>query len=206
MRCDEAQELFGVYWDLPAQDPLRQQLQQHLSECDSCAEEFAIWQESLDLIHDMALTPTDELQDSYISKGVMDRIYAEEAWKLPVSEKVYSISYKMRRNITAVVAVCLSLFLISILYTIVERPDTPAGHHAESSSESLAVANALGSNASDGIDLDSKTLIPLASISDDPLILKMGPIETFPDYLIVLSILGLVSALLIMNWLSRIRS
>jgi hypothetical protein len=36
--------------------------------------------------------------------------------------------------------------------------------------------------------------------------IRMGPIRSYPDYMVVLSLLGLTATLLIMNWLSRTRA
>ncbi|MNW18862.1 hypothetical protein D3C71_2185930 [compost metagenome] len=45
--------------------------------------------------------------------------------------------------------------------------------------------------------------VPVASISD-PFVLKVVP--AFPQYYVALSLLGLVMALLTLNWLSRTRN
>ena len=61
----------------------------------------------------------------------------------------------------------------------------------------------------DELNIDAEPTLydgmPVASISA-PTIFRMGPIQTYTDYLLALSILGFVFTLLIMNWLSRIRA
>jgi hypothetical protein len=51
----------------------------------------------------------------------------------------------------------------------------------------------------------SSGAVATASIKE-PSMIRMGPIRTYPDYFVVLSLLGLTSTLLIMNWLSRTKA
>src|SRR5690242_13288279 len=118
MECREIQDLIGIYWDLPKDDIRRGSVDEHMKRCASCAEEFEIWQESTDLIQFSGSQLEMPGFYSKVSKGVMDRIYSDESWRIPVPDRIYTISYKSRRNISAIIAFCLALFLISFLYSI----------------------------------------------------------------------------------------
>lgn len=206
MNCTEVQELFSSYWDLPEDDFRRIRVDEHIKRCTSCAEEFAMWEESMNLIQ--ASSKSSVPLPARISDGVMNRIYSDESWRIPIPERVYAISYKLRRNLTAVFAFCLALFLLSFLYSFI---DHNAGLSGDTSMNGqltglLPVANAQGEFDTDTASSQSGSMgLAVASLSD-PLVLKVGPIETtYPNYFLVLSLLGLICALLIMNWLSRIK-
>lgn len=104
MKCSEIQELFGVYWDLPNDDLRRTAVDEHIATCAECAEEFQIWEESTILIRTAAIDSELPDYEPMVSGKVMSRIYEDESWRIPVSERMYTISYKLRRNLTAVIA------------------------------------------------------------------------------------------------------
>jgi len=206
MKCNDIQELFGVYWDLPNDDLRRAAVDKHIATCLSCAEEFRIWEESTLLIR--TATIEDELPDyePAVSNKVMDRIYQDETWRVPVTERIYSISYTLRRNLTAVIAFCLALFIFSFLFAVVyngEPQSTIAS--ADNSIFDMEAPQALKSNTTESMN-GHKMVDAVASLNPsfmEPLRFHVGPIHSYPHYLLVISILGLICTMLIMNWLSR---
>jgi uncharacterized membrane protein len=202
MNCNEASELFAAYPDMPKGDKLRIKIEEHIRSCTSCAEEFAIWEESSNLIYTAApyIEPAKSMK---MSNSVMDRIYADESWRIPVPERMYTISYKLRRNLSAVISLCLALFMLSFLYSVID--DSHRTEEVAFSFEGvMPVASAVASTGDEGAALGAKLKgVPVASISD-PFILG-NPIKTNPDYMVVVSLLGVVVALLIMNWFSKIK-
>ncbi len=202
MKCEQAQELFGVYWDMPEDDHDRIALEQHMLECEACAEEFRIWEDSALMIRDLSQVETIDMPSDRLSKGVMDRIYAEESWFMPVKERTYQFSNAFRRNVAAVIASCMAMFATAFFYLVFGTTAT------ESSSEQVAkltglldTANATSDAAAISVEFYSE--VPVASISD-PLVLQVVP--TFPQYWVALSILGMIMTLLTINWLSRTRA
>lgn len=207
MTCTEVQELFGVYFDLPEEDSRRADVDAHIAVCESCREEFIIWEESTDLIR-MAKDDTEPFLYTAppITDSVMKRIYRDESWRLPVTNRIYAIPFKLRRNMTAVIAFFLALFLVSFLYSAMDGPGTIAMGNSSGSYGVVQAAKA-SANAADSLNVHNMVGPTLASASPtmiDPV--KIGPIKTVPDYFLSLSLLGLISTLLIMNWLSRTRS
>ncbi|MFC5448105.1 anti-sigma factor family protein [Paenibacillus aestuarii] len=206
MKCNDIQELFGIYWDLPNDDLRRAAVDKHIATCLSCAEEFRIWEESTVLIR--TATIEDELPDyePAVSNKVMDRIYQDETWRVPVTERIYSISYNLRRNLTAVIAFCLALFIFSFLFAVVyngEPQSTIAS--ADNSLFDMEAPQALKSTTSESMN-GHKMVDAVASLNPsfmEPLRFHVGPIHSYPHYLLVISILGLICTMLIMNWLSR---
>jgi hypothetical protein len=209
MKCSDIQELFGVYWDLPNDDLRRAAVDEHIATCAECAEEFQIWEESTILIRTAAIE--SELPDfePMVSGKVMNRIYENESWRIPVSERMYAISYKLRRNLTAVIAFCLALFVFSFLFAIV-YDGTPQSTiaSADNSLFDLQAPQALKSSSTESMN-GHKMVDAVASLNPsfmEPLRFHVGPIHSYPHYLLVISILGLIATIIIMNWLSRTKA
>lgn len=209
MKCSEIQELFGVYWDLPNDDLRRAAVDKHLETCDSCGEEFQIWEESMILIRTAATDEEFTEFEPVVSSKVMSRIYEDESWRIPVSERMYSISYKLRRNLTAVIAFCLALFVFSFLFAIVyDGSPQSTMASAENSLYDLEAPQALKSSGTESMN-GHKLGDAVASLNPsfmEPLRFHVGPIHSYPHYLLVVSLLGLVATIIIMNWLSRTKT
>lgn len=203
MKCNEVQEWLGEYSDLPVQDLRRLRIDEHIRHCSACAEEFHIWEESADLIKtDIFAAGTYE--GSRIASDVMSRIYTDESWRIPVADRTYKISTKMRRNIMAVMAFCLTLFIFSFIYSISQD-----GQTQETAQNGIRLTGMFPADTiQDAHSISSKSSIfegvPVASITP-PNVLRIQP-PSYPHYWMALSILGMIFGLLTMNWLSRIKS
>jgi len=201
MKCDEAMELLYEYWDLTADDPRRREIDGHIAECASCREQYEIWRQSTELIRSTHLEPVPTTSGKSISAGVMERIYREESWRMPLAWKTYSFSYRVRRNIMLVFAMCLALFAGSFIHSFLDDP-LSSDDFAELTGI-IETAPAMGDLASGKMSMFEG--IPVASLSA-PTVIRMGPIQTYADYLMAVSLLGFIFMLLIMNWLSRLRA
>jgi hypothetical protein len=209
MKCDDIQELFGVYWDLPEQDLKRQRVDEHIKYCESCRIEFEMWLESTELIKSAADSGDFSDDSTPISRSVMNRIYEDEGWRVPVADRLYAISFKLRRNVTAAIAFCLALFIFSFIYSITHQPKQGELAAAETTSavfgrmgDPIVVA---GSKESLNVHTMPSAVASLKGFNE-PLMYQVGPIHTYQDYMLFLSLLGLTCTLLVMNWLSRTRS
>ncbi|WP_284640201.1 anti-sigma factor family protein [Paenibacillus silviterrae] len=208
MKCEDIQELFAEYWDLNERDLKRQAVDEHIKHCVQCAEEFEMWRESEDLIKSVTETMGTERQAPIISESVMKRIYQDESWRVPVGDKLYHFSYKMRRNVTAVVAFCLTLFIFTFVFSAAGgfSSDTVASQQSSvfgRLGEPVVIAGSSG----DSMNVHSMpTAVASLKGFNEPFMYKVGPIQTVKDYMMFLSLLGLTCTLLIMNWLSRTRS
>lgn len=204
MKCDDVQDKFCEYWDLPEQSPERRAVDDHLLACESCAEQFRLWEESERLIRDFSVQEEVIGPVDHLNRGVMERIYAEQSWLRPIAHKSYHFSHSFRRN-TAILTACLmAIFMSALLFFAFQN------HTAETASSTEKVHQLTGlietANASSDSTLITakfSTEIPVASISD-PFVLQVVP--TYPQYWIALSLLGIIMTLLILNWLSRTRS
>lgn len=200
MKCQDVQEWLGAYWDLPENDDRRQAVDEHIRQCQSCREEFDIWMESMELIRDTAQDANERIEYVPVSTQVMKRIYTDESWRMPIPSKLYSFSYKMRRNISVVVALCMTLFVFGFVLTI-------AGVGATDNAPKYGL-KPVASVTTDLNTASNKTKsLPVATASlKDPYMVTMGPIRSVPDYMIVISLLGFTGTILIMNWLSRTKA
>lgn len=206
MKCNEVQELLPVYWDLPAEDERRLQADKHIHGCAACREEFEIWRESTELIRStLHETNRQEIEEPAptISGRVMKRIYEDEPWRLPVTERVYNFSYTLRRNLTAAIAFSLALFMFSFLYSLIYTGPADDGFASESITFGIQPVASASSGQGNAID---SGLLTASIRPQEPFMFKDGLIQSYPDYLLVLSLLGLTVTLLIMNWLSRTKA
>jgi hypothetical protein len=208
MKCDDIQELFGIYFDIPDDDIRRKCVDEHILRCRVCAEEFEIWLESTNLIRSMHEIPPMHRKSTPITDKVMNRIYEDESWRIPVTDRIYQIPYKLRRNLTAIIALFLAVFVVSFLFNLVYPSHSNLSVEELSPSGFNQVASAAGVRSGGGIESNTNGISQTAVASTTALIvepIKLSYIHT-PNYWLALSLLGLISALLTMNWLSRTRS
>jgi predicted anti-sigma-YlaC factor YlaD len=209
MKCDDIQELFGIYFDLPDDDLRRRCVDEHIMRCRVCAEEFEIWLESTSLIRSMQeVQPQLPRKSTPIADKVMNRIYEDESWRIPVTDRIYQIPYKLRRNLTAIIALFLAVFVVSFLFNLVYPSHSILTADEFSPSGFNNVASAVGVNSGSEVVSDTTAISQTAVASTIAIIVeptKLSYIHT-PNYWVAISLLGLISALLTMNWLSRTRS
>lgn len=199
--CEEIRLAIPDYWDKESDGPMRTMVDEHIETCSECAKEFQIWQESSLLIQSMALDEQEELpRGETMSVSVMERIYAEESWRIPVAERLHSIPRKLRIRLLSLLSGCLAMFGCGLIYQML----FPAASVPSAPNPGVMQVNALGGDAG-GFMFVGIEGIPVASIGD-PLVLGLSVIDSYPNYLFALSMLGVICALLTMNWLARIRA
>lgn len=200
MNCEETGEWFGIYRDLPEDSAERLAVDAHVKECKACTEEFRMWEESAQLIHDMP----DQIyeQEEYIStdlvtQNVMNRIYTEQSWYMPAVRRTYSFSFGFRKKVAGLLAALFAIFICGFLYTSIGRisGDNGDGTGVMETAKAFSASHQFGDN----VHLD----VPVASLSD-PIMLNVTP--AMPEYWVALSMLGMIMTLLILNWFSRVRS
>lgn len=200
MKCDDVQNKFDVFGSFSEEDVEREAMEAHLLDCEHCTEQYRLWEESEELIR--MLSEEDEVvsaQMEHVNRSVMDRIYAEQSWLLPVSQKSYHFSPAFRRNLAIVLAACLTIFTCTLIFFINGNENGTSEEKMAQLTGLMDTANASGSD----FVISAEFEVPVASVSD-PFVLQVVP--TFPQYWIALSLLGVVMSLLILNWLSRTRS
>jgi hypothetical protein len=200
MKCDDVQDKFDVLGNFSEEDVEREAMEAHLLDCEHCAEQYRLWEESEEMIR--MLSEEDEVvsaQMEHVNRSVMDRIYAEQSWLLPVSQKSYHFSPAFRRNLAIVLAACLTIFTCTLIFFINGNENGTSEEKMAQLTGLMDTANASGSD----FVISAEFEVPVASVSD-PFVLQVVP--TFPQYWIALSLLGVVMSLLILNWLSRTRS
>jgi len=199
MKCCEAQESFGLMWDVPSEDPKRRMLEQHIATCTECSAEFEFWEESQCLIHGLSVDVT-ELQSESVNRQVMDRIYSESPWLIQDKSQPFAVSGATRRKLSLWITACLMLFCISFFYLVMmDRSDPPIDTAPMNGILPTGVAGIPNVFPQDG-----NYIIPaLNSGIIEPLVVTMGP--THPIYWMVLSTLSVALALYSLRRLGRIR-
>lgn len=197
MKCDEVQELFSGYWDVCEGEPMRLAVDAHLMHCEICREEFRLWEESEAMIR--TLSESEQLAGpvDHVNRAVMDRIYAEQTWFMPVYHKTYQFTRTFRRNAAIAVASCMAMFATALLVLIFNHYRTTA-----ETTQMTGLIEPVNASEGGGFATSYYADVPVASISD-PLVLEVVP--AYPQYWIALSILGLIMAMLMLNWLARTR-
>lgn len=194
MNCREAQECIPLLWDAPSTHPRRILLERHIESCPYCAAEWALWQESSQLMHDMKEEISEERAEA-INVKVMERIYLESPWLMPGDGKSAGTSTIFRYRLSVWIACFLAVFLSSFLYfTMFKTPSSPV---AQSGIVETGVA---------GISLDWQSTYPIIASEGgiiEPLVVSMGP--THPQYWMMLSMLGIGFAVFSLTRLNRYR-
>jgi len=213
MKCDDIRETFSDYWSLPENDLRRNAVDQHIKTCEACYEEFKIW-ESAEMMIQSELEDFDmpaELRsdNKTLTKDVMSRIYSDESWRMPVHNRMYAISDKLKKNLTLVISFCLALFVCSFLFVLMGNVFTPVNEvaTADRSVYSIQIPQTLDLSGSKPTN-QYNMATAVASVSQtfiDPFPFHMGPIQSYSHFLLILSILGFIAAILVLNWFSRIK-
>ncbi len=202
MNCAEIKELMVDYHDLPQTDNNRLLVDEHVQHCTECAKELIFWQESYHLIHSATHIESSDLPaQSSITKSVMERIYTQERWRLPIVERIYAIPYILRIRMMTMFAALLTIFIGGFTYTLILPQEV--GSMNTSITEVMGVKT-LGSNESSEFSVIMDEGLPVASIGD-PIVLALPLVDSYPDYLLVISMFGLIGTLLLFNWFMRIR-
>lgn len=206
MNCREAEELFGIYWDLAPDDQRRLAVDQHIKECPACAAEFAIWQESQELIqseaHDLELDFKLSMQSEQINCNVMERIYAETPWVVQTDIKRGPILRMFRRRISFWIASLVAVFLCSFIYLTLDMSGT---FNKEEAHKRVSGIVPTGIATSDSNTVTNSSLHFAGSERGliDPLVIQMDP--SHPQYWMILSIVGMLLAVLSLRWLAKTR-
>lgn len=204
MNCKQVDELLHTYWQLDEENPLRIEIEAHMFDCDMCAAKLDLEPLSFPVLDcEESVVPSgsgSNISQQQISSTVMQRIYEEETWYMPIANKRYQFSKSFRRNVAIIIASCLAMFSIALFLFIFDYHLDFTASTATTVSGIVDVANAASNhNAHTSIYTSS---IPVASISE-PIVLQVVP--QFPQYYVALSFVGIVMTLLVMSWFTRTR-
>ncbi|MGG1876954.1 MULTISPECIES: anti-sigma factor family protein [Paenibacillus] len=194
MTCEEAQQLMEIVWDLPEHDLRRRRLQDHLQGCRSCAAEYEMWVESMEMVHSLKHEVSD-IEAENVNRNVMDRIYRDFPWLVEETSKSSAISRVFRKRLIIWIAGFLALFVSSLLYFALTGSSSEP--QPEAAPTGIIPTGVAGSNyGSYNIPKTNSGII-------DPFVAGMKPTE--PEYWMVLSILGVGLALIFLRRLNRVR-
>lgn len=199
MNCREAQELFGLIPDLPDDHPQRKMLEWHILGCEYCAAEYTVWQQSMEIVHDLPVSVSIE-EAERVNRKVMDRIYAESPWLAPGGEHG-TITRTLRRRVSIWSACFLAVFLCSFLIFVI-------GGYGQSN-QSIKPVTGVMQPAVITADMDSSSGLPMFDLSSvsrgvvEPFVVQIGP--AYPQYWMVLSMAGMVLAFISFKGIRRAR-
>ncbi|MGG0822879.1 zf-HC2 domain-containing protein [Paenibacillus turicensis] len=199
MNCDETRELFGLISDLPPDHPERVAFNWHIMSCESCAAEYAIWQESLEIIQDYAHEVTYE-QGEAINRSVMARIFAERDSLADALETGTPTTRGFRSRLAMWAAGCFIVFICSSLFFVFSNS---TGQSDKITSQTGILPAAV---ATTGVDSTGAISVNLSNVSRGivaPFVAQIGP--TYPQYWMILSIAGMGLVLFSWKGLRRIK-
>ncbi|GIP20089.1 hypothetical protein [Paenibacillus sp. J22TS3] len=199
MNCQEAQEYMDIMWDMSEDDPRRKSLEWHVLGCDTCAAEYEVWTEARDIVHKMNIE-VDHSVGERVNRNVMDRIYAESPWLAPSEPEARKASRILNRRFALWIAGFMAVFISSLIYFMM--PGGPDINEAASHNSGLLPIAIAGTDTVVNAD-NSYNLPDVSRGIIDPLIVKMSP--AYPEYWMLLSILGMGLALFSWRGLRRIR-
>lgn len=192
MNCDEARDFFGLITDLPPDHPERVAFDWHIMGCESCAAEYAIWQESLEIIKDCAHEVSYEEAEA-INRSVMARIFTESDSLVDALETGTQASRGFRSRLAMWAAGCFIVFLCSSLFFV----------FGNSTGQSETITKQTGilpaAVASSGVDSTGVISVNLSNVSRGivtPFVAQIGP--TYPQYWMILSLAGM--GLVLISW------
>ncbi len=195
MNCREAQDSIPLLWDAPPTDPRRILLERHIVNCPYCSAEWALWQESSELMRETQIEISEERAEA-VNLRVMERIYLESPWLMPGDGKSAGNSTAFRRRLSLWIACFLAVFISSFLYFTMFK--TPANTTvAQSGIVETGVA---------GLSMDWSSSYPDSESGGgiiEPLVVSMGP--THPQYWMMLSMLGVGLSVFLLYRLNRYR-
>ncbi|CAM2799313.1 zf-HC2 domain-containing protein [Paenibacillus sediminis] len=198
MNCCEARDLLPMFWDLPMNHPQKEAVMRHIESCEECAAEWKVWEESCRLIHTLEEeAPVDQAER--VNLNVMNRIYAESPWLLPANDEALPFARRFKRHMKLWVAGFMALFLCSFFVMMNTYDHDSAATPPVSGLLPTAIAGAESSSSSEvSIELPMKTRGLI-----DPLVVNMGPAH--PGYWMILSLIGMIIALVSWRWIYRLK-
>lgn len=199
MNCKQVDELLHKYWQLDEENPLRIEIEAHLFDCEQCAAKLDLETIAFPVLEcEESTAPFSFEQSQSISSTVMNRIYEEESWFMPISTKRYQFTKSFRRNVSIIIASCLAMFSLALFVFVYDYYDSASSAQKTAISGLVDVANAAATTHVHTSIYSSS--IPVASISE-PIVMQVVP--TFPQYYVALSFVGIVLTLLVMSWFTR---
>ncbi|GAB6929978.1 hypothetical protein JCM10914A_39610 [Paenibacillus sp. JCM 10914] len=199
MNCDEAQELMESVWDLPDDDLRRQRLKAHVQTCSSCAVEYEMWVDSLEMVQALD-HEVPEMDEEQMNRNVMDRIYRDFPWLVEETSKSRSVSRMFRKRLTLWIAGFLALFVCSFVYFA-----AMGGQPAPEVEETITgiIPTGVAGSGQTPISQDDYKIPRTNSGIIDPFVVDMSPTE--PEYWMILSLLSVGLAMFFLMRLNRVR-
>jgi len=224
MNCGRVRQRLASYWDMDERDPVRLEMDEHLARCPECRREWEIWRRCVEDVREfgfdevppVAFDGVDgsdgamrrETEEAggvgrqmgggrSVSERVMARIYADEAWRMPLAWRPYAISPAWRRHAVALFAFFFGMFWFAFAYSLL-APRGPEPTPAEYAAI-LEVAT-----ASPETPDSASASFALVSAVLDPAKIRTGPVDVSTNYLLALSIWGIVFTLLVFHWFGKV--
>ncbi|MGN7468962.1 zf-HC2 domain-containing protein [Brevibacillus sp. SAFN-007a] len=213
MKCEEVQEILPDYAENLLPEVTQRRVDHHMASCYACRSDYEIWSDSgewmkMDKEEYHSVTPSRSIVDA-----VMARILSEEQWAIPIGRKIFSVTARMRRMGASVAVLLLLLFT----FTLYVNTSSTEANALVIDGEVMAMNTPKTQVISSSMQTDDGTYVveaqpfssqPNALASATASIVPLDGKPTTadaakPNYLIVLSVFGILITVLTMSWLTR---
>lgn len=202
MKCEEVLEMMAEYADNLLPESMRVRVEEHLVACDACRTECELWTKSgLWLQMDKEQYNSVHAPRSIVD-AVMTRIFAEDRWAIPIRQKVFTVTARMWRFAVSTALVLLILCGLS-LYTI-SQEGLIGDNHLFTPTKPEAIAASI--ETTPGIaQIHANSGFPAAGeVASSVFVYETGvSLAEKPDFVIIVSLFGILTAVITMSWLSR---
>lgn len=210
MNCENVRRILTEYEEDQLPEILSRQVEQHLDHCPECGMETAIPDDPL-------VQARVSVPDNFsIVDQVMARIHKEQKWALPVTKRSLRISQRVRKISLAAAAFFIMLFS-GLMFVSPNEPVEVADADGEwitlTADHTISAVQPIemediddGTETtylSDESQADKNILASIDEVvlfSDDPVFDQ----EQGLDLTLALSLFGLLTMMIVMNWLVRV--
>jgi predicted anti-sigma-YlaC factor YlaD len=177
MTCSIIREGFSFYDELHDGDQRKKQMDEHLSTCGQCRQEFQVWQESLQLIREHGQQIPE---GGRISERVMARIFDEQPWHHSPLSQINQRNSSLKYSLQAILVACFLIGIGIMSYALIGDMNA---------TESLTRTTV------------EHTLVSL----NDPAHTEIAKPENLYDELLALAISMTIGLLLLLSWFNRVQ-
>ncbi|MBO8170723.1 MAG: zf-HC2 domain-containing protein [Bacillaceae bacterium] len=203
MNCKEVQKLTSEYNLEQLPEVTARRVEHHLDSCPACNLELQISEHHADSLD-------CEIPEHFsVADQVMDRIYQDQKWALPVTQHVVRLSQRMKMLGVTIAAMLLIFFTATAVLSPVPHTDQAAGNGEWVTLKADQTISAVQPIEAESVyisnDTNSSSQI-LASI-DAPIFYSESVADEDAGGLnlyIASSLLGLLMTLIVVSWMVRV--
>ena len=170
IKCDDILMYIDQYWSMDDNNPTKIEIEAHLCDCEHCAQLFDLGMfASSDIpTWEQPLMTADGVR---ITNNVMERIYQENDWAMPIHKKKYQFTTHFKRNMAIVISASVVALFLAVFSFLSTDAQVNSNNLEANQSGVIDVAVAKSSTSSTDVLVEH---VAVASLSD-PIIMEAVP-------------------------------